>query len=51
MNAEEFYQAFKSALDALDVLWGNKDLVQVEIKNNCIRFTYRHMSVEVRQPE
>jgi len=36
MNAEQFYEEFKSCLQFLDLSWGNKGLATVSIKDGCV---------------
>lgn len=49
MDGEEFYDAFKDALYALNVGWGSKKNVEVSIRDNKVVFSYngREYTVEV----
>jgi hypothetical protein len=40
MNAEEFYEEFKTALDFLGAGWGNKDAVKVWLDNGRLCLAY-----------
>lgn len=48
MNAEELYQIMKEALHVLDVPWGDKEKVKVEIDADKLRFSYKNRTYEWR---
>lgn len=51
MNAAEFYQEFKNALNALGVPWGRMELVNVTIEGDKIRYSLDNLTVEIRNRE
>ena len=48
MNGEDFYQAFKAALDFFDLGWGEKDKMTVSIKGGEIAFSYENRTISIQ---
>jgi hypothetical protein len=46
MNAEQFYEDFKAALNFLGVAWGDKDAVEVRLDEG--QFCLAHCGKEAR---
>ena len=48
MNGEEFYLAFKEALNFFDLGWGEKDKMTVSVKGGEIAFSYQARSITIQ---
>lgn len=51
MNAENFYEEFKEALRYLGVSWGNKHLIEVEIKKGKFVMRYGMKEISIKSKE
>lgn len=48
MNGEEFYVAFKEALNFFGLGWGEKDKMTVSVKGGEIAFSFENKTISIQ---